>query len=141
MMRMAASKCSLASLTLFMAHRVQPARPRHSRMHGICVGHGHQVASWWVQICADCTKYRFPSMIFQSKEKFSTEQGMLTKIALCISIFWALRECILKGIPGSGQVAQGVSGAAHKLACPVVYWVIVQSSPAIPPSSSAQQQN
>ena len=55
---------------------------------------------------------------------------VLTKVALGVSILWALRQRILQGVPGSGQVPEGIPGTAQQLAGPAVHWIKVQGTPA-----------
>ena len=55
---------------------------------------------------------------------------VLTEVALGVGILWALRQRVLQGVPGSGQVPEGVPGTAQQLARPAVHWIEVQGTPA-----------
>ena len=55
---------------------------------------------------------------------------VLTEVALGVGILWALRQRVLQGIPGSGQVPKGIPGTAQQLARPAVHWIKVQGTPA-----------
>lgn len=55
---------------------------------------------------------------------------MLTEVALGVSILWPLRQRVLQGVSGSGQVPEGIPGTAQQLARPAVHWIEVQGTPA-----------